>query len=186
MKLGHIKPYSRNSSLGAVFPERFDRTIRYVLQKPVFERCDADWVDILSKILKQNNKKIHFPTAMPPIQASLKKIEGFVYQNLLDKRNKTRNQNKKYTSCLEQQISRKPSQNGIKLIGFIHFTKITDFFNDAKPSYRFDNLLERYNEALLKKTLTKKEKKSFESFKPKLKHNVFTHRCLYLMIYSSN
>jgi len=36
--------------------------------------------------------------------------------------------------------------------------KITEIVNDTIPSYHIDNLKERYNESLLKKTeLTKKE-----------------------------
>ena len=30
--------------------------------------------------------------------------------------------------------------------------KITEILNDTKPSYKIDNLPERYNESLLKKT----------------------------------
>ena len=38
--------------------------------------------------------------------------------------------------------------------------KITDIINDTNPSYHIDNLPERYNESLLKKTdLTMKENK---------------------------
>ena len=38
--------------------------------------------------------------------------------------------------------------------------KMTEIINDTIPSYHIDNLPERYNEALLKKTiLTMKEKK---------------------------
>ena len=39
--------------------------------------------------------------------------------------------------------------------------KITEIFNDTIPSYRIDNLKERYNEPLLKKTeLTLKQNKN--------------------------
>ena len=34
----NIKLYSRNSSVGAVFAERFNRTIRDLLKRPVFEK----------------------------------------------------------------------------------------------------------------------------------------------------
>ena len=37
----NIKLYSRNSSFGAVFAERFNRTIRGLLKKVVFEQGDA-------------------------------------------------------------------------------------------------------------------------------------------------
>ena len=48
-----IKLYSRNSSYGAVFAERFNRTIRDLLKRPVFEQGDAKWIDILPTITKQ-------------------------------------------------------------------------------------------------------------------------------------
>ena len=38
----NIKRYSRNTALGAVFVERFSRTIRNLLKKPVFEKENAD------------------------------------------------------------------------------------------------------------------------------------------------
>ena len=37
----HIKLYSRNSSYGAVFAERFNRTIKDLLNKPVFEKGEV-------------------------------------------------------------------------------------------------------------------------------------------------
>ena len=84
----NIKLYSRNSSYGAVFAERFNRTIRDLLKKIVFEQGDAKWIDVLSTITKQYNNRIHSSTKLTPIQGSLKKNESFVYKNLLDKRKK--------------------------------------------------------------------------------------------------
>ena len=83
-----IKLYSRNTSLGAVFAERFNRTSRDLLKKIVFERGDAKWIDILPTITKQYNNKVHSSTKLTPIQASFKKNEDYVYKNLLDKRKK--------------------------------------------------------------------------------------------------
>ena len=77
----NIKLYSRNSSLGAVFAERFNRTIRDLLKKIVFEQGDAKWIDILPTITKHYNR-IHSSTKLTPIQASLKKNEGYVYKHL--------------------------------------------------------------------------------------------------------
>ena len=82
----NIKLYSRNSSYGAVIAERFNRTIRDLLKRPVFEKGDGNWIDVLPTITKQYNTRIHSLTKLTPIQASLKKNEGFVYKNLLDKR----------------------------------------------------------------------------------------------------
>ena len=50
----NIKTYSRNSSYCAVFAERFNRTIRDLLKRPVFEKEDGNWIDILPSKTKQN------------------------------------------------------------------------------------------------------------------------------------
>ena len=90
LKKNNIKIYSRNSSYGAVFAERFNRTNRDLLKKPVFEKCDGNWIDFLQTITKQYNNRIHSSTKLTPIQASLKKNERYVYKNLLDKLNKVK------------------------------------------------------------------------------------------------
>ena len=73
-----IKLYSRNTFLAAVFAERFNRTTRDLLKKPVFEKGGGNWIDILPTITKQYNNRIHSSTKLSPIQASLKKNEGYV------------------------------------------------------------------------------------------------------------
>ena len=55
----NIKHYSRSTSLVAVFAERFDRTIRDLLKKAVFELRDGNWVDILPTVTKQYKMRIH-------------------------------------------------------------------------------------------------------------------------------
>ena len=74
--------------MGAVFAERFNRTIRDLLKRPVFEKGEGNWIDVLPKVTKQYNTRIHSSTKLTPIQASLKKNEGYVYKKLLDKRKK--------------------------------------------------------------------------------------------------
>ena len=49
----NIKLYSRNSSYAAVFAERFNRTIRDLLKRPIFEKGDGNWIDVLPTITKQ-------------------------------------------------------------------------------------------------------------------------------------
>ena len=156
----NIKLYSRKSSVGAVFAERFNRTIRDLLKKIVFEHGGANWIDILPKITKQYNNRIHSSTRLSPIQASLKKNEGLVYKNLLDKRKKIK---PKYeigdlvrTADLKKTFSKADTTNlSYKLY------KITEIVYDTIPSYHIDNLKERYNESLLKKTeLTMKKNDS--------------------------
>ena len=153
----NIKFYSRNSSYGAVFAERFNRTIRDLLKKIVFEQGDAKWIDVLPTITKQYNNRIHSSTKLTPIQASLKKNEGYVYKNLLDKREKVKPKfqinDLVRTADLKKTFSKGDTTNwSYKLY------KITEIINDTIPSYKIDNLPERYNESLLKKTdLTLKE-----------------------------
>ena len=68
----NIKIYPRNGSYGAVFAERFNRTIRDLLKRPVFEKGDGKWIDILPKLTKQYNKRSHLSTKLTLIQAILK------------------------------------------------------------------------------------------------------------------
>ena len=49
LKNNIIKLYSTNSSYGDVFAERFNRTIRDLLKRPVFEKGDGNWIDELPK-----------------------------------------------------------------------------------------------------------------------------------------
>ena len=156
----NIKLYSRNSSYGAVFAERFNRTIRDLLKKIVFEHGDGNWADILPTITKQYNNRKHTSTKLSPKDASLKKNEGFVYKNLLDKREKV---TPKFqindlvrTAELKRTFSKGDTTNwSYKLY------KITEIIKDTIPSYKINNLPERYDESLLKKTeLTMKENDS--------------------------
>ena len=111
----------------------------------------------MQTITKQYNNRIHSSTRLSPKDASLKKNEGFVYRNLLDKRNIIKPKYKigdlVRTTDLKKTFSKGDTTNwSYKLY------KITEIIKDTIPSYKIDNLKERYNESLLKKTeLTKKE-----------------------------
>ena len=141
--------------------------------------------DILPTITKLYNNRIHSSTNITPIQASLKKNEGYVYKNLLDKR---KNNKPKYkigdlvtTADLKTTFSKEDRTNWSNKL-----YKTTEFIVVTIPSYRNDSLPERYNEALLKKTeLTLKE---YYSVTKKNKigsiQNASVHHCLCLPIYS--
>ena len=81
----------------------------------------------------------------------MKKNEGYVHKNLLDKRKKIK---PKYeigdlvrTADLKKMFSKGDTTNwSYKLYN------ITEIINDTIPSYHIDNLKERYKESLLKKT----------------------------------
>ena len=70
MNNNNIKHYSRNSSYGAVFAESFNRTVRDLLERPVFEKGESNWIDVLPIITKQYNNRVHTSTKMTPIQAN--------------------------------------------------------------------------------------------------------------------
>ena len=89
----------------------------------------------------------------------MKKNEGYVYKNLLDKRNKIKPKfqinDLVRTADLKKTFSKSDTTNwSYKLY------KITEIIKDTILCYHIDNLPERYNESLLKKTeLTMKENK---------------------------
>ena len=112
---------------------------------------------MLPKITKQYNTRVHTSTKLTPSQASLKKNEGYIYKNLLDKRKKITAKfqinNLVRTADIKRTFSKSDTTNwSYKLY------KNTEIINDTIPSYHIHNLKERYNESLLKKTeLTMKE-----------------------------
>ena len=81
-----IKRFSRNTALGAVFAERFNRTIRNLMKKPVFEKGNTDWLTELTSVIRKYNNTNHKSTKMTPIQASKKTNEKQVYVILQDRR----------------------------------------------------------------------------------------------------
>ena len=147
----NIKICSRNTSVGAVFAERFNKTIRNLLKRPVFGFGDANWINVLPTITKKDNNRIHSSTKLTPIQGSSKKNKGFVYENLLDKRKKIK---PKYEigdlvrmADLKKTFSKSDTTNWS-----YDLFKITEKINDTITSYRFDILKERFIESLPKKT----------------------------------
>ena len=139
--------------------ERFNRTIRDLLKKIVFEQGDAKRIDILPKITKQFNNRKYSSTKLTPIQTSLKKNEGYVHKNLLNKRKKT-TAKFQINDLVRTADSRRTFSKSDTTNWSYKLYKITEIIKDTIPSYHIDNLPERYNESLLKKTeLSLKENK---------------------------
>ena len=141
----NIKIYSRNSSLGAVFAEKFNRTIRDLVKKIVFEQGDAKWIDILPTLTKQYNNRIHTSTKLSPKDASLKKNEGFADKNLLDKRKKVKPKFQ-LNDIVRVADLKKTLSKGDTTNWSYKLYKIKELINDTIPSYRLNNLPERYKE----------------------------------------
>ena len=143
-----IKRYSRYTDKGAVFAERFNRTIRNLLKKPVFEKGNANWVSELPSIIKKYNNTIHHSTKMTPIQASKKVYEKEVFSNLRDDREKQQPKYKLGQLVRTADIKRVFSKGDSTNWSYKLYT-ITEVIHDSIPSYRIDYLPERYNENLL-------------------------------------
>ena len=88
---------------------------------------------------------------MTPIQASLKKNEGYVYKNLLDKPKKVKPKFQK-NGLVRTADLKKTFSKGDTINWSYKLYKITEIINDTIRSYKIDNLPERYNESLRKKT----------------------------------
>ena len=109
--------------------------MRDLPKKIVSEKTDGNWIDVLQTITKQYINRVHSSTKLSPKDASLKKIEGYVYKNLLDKRKKI---TPKFqindlirTADLKKTFSKRDTTNwSYKLY------KITEIFNDTIASYK--------------------------------------------------
>ena len=148
LKTKNIQHYSRFTDKGPSIAERVIRTIRNLLEKPVFLTGNADWVSELPSVIKQHNNTIHHSIKMTPAQASIKSNEKVVYSNLQDRRVQQR---PKYnlgqlvrTADIRKVFSKGDSTN----YSYKLYT-ITEGIHDTITSYRIDYLPERYNENLL-------------------------------------
>ena len=148
LKNNIIKRYSRYTDKRAVIAERFNRTIRNLLKKPVFLAGNADWLSELPSVIKKYNNTIHSSIKMTPNRASKKSNERKVYSNLKGKREI---QKPKYklgqlvrTADIKKVFSKGDSTN----YSYKLYT-ITEVIHDTVPSYRIDYLPERYNQNLL-------------------------------------
>ena len=164
-----IKRYSRLTSLGAVFAERFIRTIRDLLRRPVSKRGDANWVDVLPSITKQYFEGSHSSTKLTSIQCFSKKNEAHTHQILLDKGKKRKPKYKPHDLTRSANLNRTFSR-GDSTKWLYKLYDITEVVMDTIPSYHFNNLPERYNETLLKKTKFRLR----ENFSVIRKLNIFT------------
>ena len=143
-----FKRCSRYSDKGAVFAERFNRTIRNLLKKPVFLAGTADWLSELPSVIKQYNNTIHHSKKMTPIQGSKKSNEKIVYSNLQDRRVKRQPKYKSGQLVRTADIKRVFSKGDCTNWSYKLY-KITEVKHDTIPSFRIDYLPERFNENLL-------------------------------------
>ena len=151
LKPNDFHRYSCYTNKGAVFAERFNRTIRNLLRKPGFEKGNANWVGEYRSVIKKYSNTIHHSTKMTSMDASKNKNEDEIYNSLQDKRNK---RNPKYRVGDFVRTADKGStfSKGDSTNWSCKFYPITEIIDDTTPSHHIEYLPERYNEALLKKS----------------------------------
>ena len=148
LNYNNIKRYSRYTDKGAVFAERFNKTIRNLLNKPVFEKGNADCLSELPSVIKQYNNTIHHSTNKTPNQASKKSNEKLVYNNLKDNRKIQKPKYKLGDLVRTADIKRVFSKGDSTNYSYKLYTR-TEIIHDTIPSYRTDYLPERYDQNLL-------------------------------------
>ena len=92
---------------------------------------------------------MHTSTKSTPIPASSEKNECYVYQNVLDKRKKNEPKFKNH-DLFKTADSKKNFSKGDWTNWSYKIFENTEIIKDTIPSYRIDEIPERYNEALLK------------------------------------
>ena len=148
------KRYFRTTALGAVFAERFNRTICNLIKKPVFVERRADWLSELPSVIKQYNNTTHHSIKMTPFQASKKSNEKLVYSNLQDRR-VTQQAKFKLGQLVRTADFKRVISKGDSTNYSYNLYKKTENIHATIPSYRIDYLPERYNEnSLLPTKLT--------------------------------
>ena len=98
LKNNNVGRSSRITSLGAVFAGMFNRTMRDLPKKPVFQKGDGTWIDILHTKTKYCNNRTQSSTKLTTFESFFsEKNEGFVYQKLFDRRKITKKYNRRFS-----------------------------------------------------------------------------------------
>src|SRR5437870_11528012 len=86
LKENNIIRYSTHGEHKSAVIERFNRTLKEIMWKRFTAENTRNWIDMLDKLLYlYNNDRIHSTIGTTPAEASLKKNEQKVLQNILSK-----------------------------------------------------------------------------------------------------
>ena len=124
------------------------KLFRNFLKRLVFEKGDSKWTDVIATTIKQYNNRVQTSTKLTPKQASLKKNEVYVDKIFFDKRKKVQPKFQVNDLVRVADLKRIFSK-GYTTNWSYKIDKITEVIIDTIPSYKIDQLSERYNEALL-------------------------------------
>ena len=134
--------YSRFTDKGPSIAKILIRSVRNLLEKPVLEKGNADWLSELPTVIKQYKNTIHHSIKMTPLQASKKSNERKVCSNLQDKRRKLNPKFKFGQLVRAADIKRVFSKGDITNYNYILYA-ITEVIHETIPSYRMNYLPER-------------------------------------------
>ena len=85
LKENNIVMYSTYSEHKSVVVERFNRTLKEIMWKRFTAENTRNWIDMLDKLMRGYNNKIHSTIGMSPVKASKKENEMKVLRNTIDK-----------------------------------------------------------------------------------------------------
>jgi len=77
--------YSTYSEHKSCVVERFNRTLKEIMWKRFTAENTRNWIDMLDKLMKEYNNRVHSTIGMSPVKASAKENEMLVLQNTIDK-----------------------------------------------------------------------------------------------------
>ena len=82
IKENDIVRYSTHGEHKSAVVERFNRTLKTNMWKRFTAENTRNWIDMLDKLLRDYNNKVHSTIKMTPVQASLKENEVAVWNNI--------------------------------------------------------------------------------------------------------
>ena len=85
LKENNIIMYSTYSEHKSAVVERFNRTLKEMMWKKFTAENTRIWIDMLDKLMKIYNNKVHSTIGMSPVKASKKENTIKVLQNTIDK-----------------------------------------------------------------------------------------------------
>ena len=85
LKENNIIMYSTYSEHKSVVVERFNRTLKEMMYKRFTAENTRNWIDMLDKLMKEYNNRVHSTIGMTPVKASQKDNYMEALQNTLDK-----------------------------------------------------------------------------------------------------
>ena len=177
----HLKRYYTYTSKGNVFAKRFNRTIKNLLENPVFEKQKGNCVGVFPTNAKKCNITLHSTIKLTPVRVSLKTNKKEVLNNLKEKNVQ---QASKFKVCdlVRTADFMKTFPKGDTIKWFSELYTETEVGKDTLPIYHKHRLLESIFEASLSKTTLKLKKNKKTLRQKNITDNHSTTHLYYLIL----